>query len=391
MRVVGIICGTSEPSTVAIEGERIAAVSPAAPGDEDLRGTLGGAECLISPALFDIQVNGFRGHDVNGENASPDDVAAMVEALHGTGVGLCCPTVTTGPSEGMCGSLQAIAAACEDESIAATLVAIHLEGPYIAPEDGPRGAHPAEHVGVPDWDEFQRFQDAANGRIRIVTLAPELPGAIGFIEKLANEGIVPAIGHTGAADQDIRNAIRAGARLSTHLGNAAHAFLPRHPNYIWTQLAADRLCASIIPDGHHLAPSVVKCVIRSKGRDRTILVSDAVWCAGLEPGDYTAGGLAVELTQDGRVQLKGTPYLAGSALALHRGVVNAARFAGITLPQALQMATLNPAKLLGIDDRFGAVEPGKEASLLVFRWNAEAKAMEIRCVVVRGRVVHRAA
>jgi N-acetylglucosamine-6-phosphate deacetylase len=299
--------------------------------------------------------------------------------------------VTTGPFERMSASLRAVAKACEeDRRVAASVAAIHLEGPYISAEDGPRGAHPAEHAREPDADEFRRLQDAAGGRIGIVTLAPELPGAVEFIGQLGRAGIVPAIGHTAAAPQQIRAAVEAGARLSTHLGNGAHALLPRHPNYIWEQLAEDRLWASLIADGHHLPPSVVRCFVRCKGAGRVILVSDAVRCAGLEAGHYEFGGRQVELTRDGAVRLKGTPYLAGSALRLAHGVANVARFASVAVDQAVRMATLNPARLLGMDDRFGGVETGKEASLMVFRRDGENGRIEVLATLVRGEVAWRA-
>ena len=146
----------------------------------------------------------------------------------------------------------------------------HLEGPYLSGEDGPRGAHPKEYIRDPDWDEFRRWQDAAGGRIRMVTIAPERAGAISFIEKLAASGVVVAIGHTAATGEQIRDAVRAGARTSTHLGNGSHTLLPRHDNYIWEQLANDDLWASIITDGHHLPPAVVKCIVRAKGVARTL-------------------------------------------------------------------------------------------------------------------------
>src|SRR5262249_12675635 len=148
--------------------------------------------------------------------------------------------------------LRTLGAACDtDPELAHATPAFHLEGPYISAEDGPRGAHPSAHVRPPDWEEFCRLQEAAGGRIRLVTLAPEREGALGVIERLVATGVVVALGHTAATGRQIHDAISAGARLSTHLGNGAHAVLPRHPNYIWEQLAADELWASIICDGHH--------------------------------------------------------------------------------------------------------------------------------------------
>ncbi len=388
MHVVGRMPGAKAAVVVGIRNGLIQDVQHVREAPPE---AVGGPDCVVCPALLDIQINGSAGRDLGGEDTTTDDVAAVTEALHAAGVGLYCPTIGTQSSEVISACMRTIAEACEeDEGIADSAVCIHLEGPYISDEDGPRGAHPREHTRDPDWDEFRRFQDAAGGRVGIVTLAPERDGAIEFIEKLADEGVVAALGHTGADRDQIRDAVKAGARLSTHLGNGAHAMLPRHPNYIWEQLAADELWASIIPDGHHLPPSVVKCMIRCKGLERTILVSDAVRYAGLKPGDYEGEGRRVEVTPEGRVQLKGTPYLAGSALELHAGVANAVRFAGISLDEAVRMATLNPARLLGIEGRYGTVEPGKEATLAVLKWDEERQEVEVHSTIVRGRIVYSA-
>ena len=241
----------------------------------------------------------------------------MVRALWKVGTGFLCPTVVTGSFDRICKSLHAIVEASKTDALVDhSMLGIHLEGPYISAADGPRGAHPLEHVRDPDWDEFQQWQDIAEGKISIVTLAPEKQGAIQFIEKLVADGIVVALGHTNASASDIQAAIDAGARLSTHLGNGAHALIRRHPNYIWEQLGADELWASLIVDGHHLPPSVAKSMIRAKTLNRCVLVSDAVALAGMEPGIYEFAEKSVELTPDRCVRLVGTEYLAGSAIEL---------------------------------------------------------------------------
>lgn len=338
----------------------------------------------LAPALVDIQVNGFAGFDVNGPQASPEQVVGMVRALWATGVGLVCPTVITNSREAILRSLQAVNRACEDPLIQASIPCVHLEGPYISPVDGPRGAHALGHVRPPDWNEFQAFQEAAGGRIGIVTLAPEAPGAIPFIERLAEAGVVVALGHTAADGPTIQAAIQAGARLSTHLGNGSHALLPRHPNYIWEQAAADELWASLIVDGHHLPPAVVKCLVRAKGLERSILTSDAVAVAGLPPGRYRALETEVEVSPDLRCSLVGTPYLAGSALELRIGVEKVMDFAGLDLEQAWRLASENPAALLGIQDRIGLV-PQREANMVRFR--LEQGRIVIEETVVAGQVV----
>ena len=338
----------------------------------------------IAPALIDIQVNGFVGFDLNVATVTSEDVSAMVRALWRVGTGFLCPTVVTGSFEGVSNSLYAIVKAGEtDPLVAHSILGIHLEGPYISAEDGPRGAHPLEHVREPDWDEFQRWQDIAEGQITIVTLAPEKKGAIPFIEKLVANGITVALGHTDASANDIRAAIDAGARLSTHLGNGAHALIRRHPNYIWEQLGADELCASLIVDGHHLPPTVAKSMIRAKTLDRCLLVSDAVALAGMKPGIYQFAGKSVELTAERCVRLVGTEYLAGSAIELARGIENSVRFVGISLKEAVSLATLQPMCLLNAKTHVEA-----QTNLILFEWNAAQCEINLLATIVGDELVY---
>lgn len=353
--------------------------APAAAGDQH-----------ILPGFVDIQVNGFGGYDLNREGLTTEDVAGVVRALWACGVTRFCPTVCTESRERMIAALATIARACDQIPwVEHAVLGIHVEGPYISPEDGPRGAHPRRHVRLPAWDEIKAFQDAAAGRICMMTLAPELPGAIALIERLRSDGIIPAIGHTAAGRAELHSAVRAGARISTHLGNGSHAMLPRHHNYIWEQLAIDDLWASLIVDGHHLPPAVVKVFMRAKGPERCVLTSDAVWLAGLTPGIYQLLDHAVELTAERKVQLIGTPYLAGSAIDLAAAVGNAVAFAGVSFDQAVQMASGHPAQLLGRSD-VGALTPGTSADLVIAHWHAEPARLEVLRTVVAGEVVYRA-
>src|SRR5262245_60811994 len=215
----------------------------------------------IAPALFDLQINGADGRSFNSGRLTHDEIRHVVDVCRRHGIGALCPTLITASRENFVQGLSAIRAACAaDRDLDRAIPAIHVEGPYISADDGPRGAHPRSQVRPPDWDEFQRFQEAAGGRIRLLTLAPETAGALPFIEKVVQSGVVVSLGHTAASPGVIRDAIRAGARLSTHLGNGSHALLPRHENYFMEQLAADELWASIICDGHHLPASLVRCI-----------------------------------------------------------------------------------------------------------------------------------
>lgn len=329
---------------------------------------------FLSPGWIDIQVNGFAGYDFNSRNVTPETTSRIVHRLADEGVVQCLPTVITQSRAHMAHCVRMIANAIDQDAAVRDAVAgIHIEGPWISPVNGARGAHPLAHTRLPDWNEFLRLQDAAQGHIKLVTLAPELEGTIPLIEKLVNAGVIVALGHTMASTQDIANAVCAGATLSTHLGNGAPALLPRHPNMIWDQLADDRLFASAIFDGHHLPASVMRVLAKVKGAERLILTSDAVALARMAPGIYDAAvGGKVELREDGRLSVLGTPYLAGSASSLKDGVEHAVRDAGVSLADACRMASTTSATLLGLPQPRG---------FTVFRWDAAASHATILAIV----------
>jgi N-acetylglucosamine-6-phosphate deacetylase len=325
------------------------------------------------PGLVDIQVNGFAGIDFNAPGVSPDQVREAIAALRATGVTRVLPTLITGPFDRFAACVRSINAV-PDSAIAG----IHMEGPYISPTDGPRGAHPRAHTIAASRDDFNRRQEAATGRIVLVTLAPEVPGAIDLIEYLVERGIRVAIAHSEATPEIIRTAIRAGATLSTHLGNGCAAMLPRHPNLVWEQLASDELLASVIVDGHHLPRATVKAMIRAKSPQRTILTTDAMAAAGCPPGSYRIGDADVDLGPDGRVSLRGTPYLAGSALTMPEAVANTVRFTGLTIQDVWPMASTRPASYLGIES------DGRVTA----EWNDERLELTIVDVVTNAHGAH---
>lgn len=383
----GKIVGTEAPVSVTVEDGRIASI------EDDGAPALGGDDVWISPGLFDVQVNGAGGINYSSGDLTVERVLQASEWPYRAGTAIFCPTVTTSPAEQAISGLRTLARACEQSDTAnASFAGFHVEGPYIASEDGPRGAHPLVHTRDPDWDEFCRYQEAAGGRIRILTLAPEREGSLAFIEKATDAGVIVALGHTGASRARIREAVAAGARMSTHLGNGAHAEIPRHDNYIWEQLAADELWAGIIPDGHHLPPPVLKSFYRSKQKERICLVSDVSSIAGLPPGIYgrSYGSDEVEIHENGKISLAGTPYLAGASLFLDYGIPNTVAYTDATLAGAVEMATINPARLLGVDGRLGRVAPGMDASLTLFRWAEGQPALSIVATIVRGEIVHKA-
>lgn len=344
----------------------------------------GAPDVLLLPGLVDLQVNGYAGFDVNAENVTADDVVGLVQALWRQGVTTVCPTIITASESRIVASLRAIAAARDQHPLVRHSIAgIHVEGPYLSPEDGPRGAHDAEHLRDPDLAEFERWQQACGGLVRIVTLAPERPGALAYIAELARRGTGTSIGHTAASPAQIAAAAQAGATLSTHLGNGAHDLLPRHPNYLWTQLADDRLTATFIADGHHLPADTFTAMLRAKGLDRAVLVSDSVALAGCPPGEYTTpvGGM-ITAHPDGRLTLPGSDLLAGSGRSLLDCVSWAISHTELDLGTALRLAATNPARLLG---REPGLQVGAAADLVV-----AAPDLSVLRTLVRGEVVHNA-
>ena len=298
---------------------------------------------LTSPGFLDLQVNGFAGVDLNAPAVTAEQVHAAMAAMRRTGVTQALPTLVSAPLDRFARCARTIVRAK-----ASGVLGLHMEGPYISPEDGARGAHRRVDTSPASIDDFERRQEAADGQIRILTVAPEVPGVLPLITHAAGRGVRVAIGHTAGTPEQIRAAIEAGATLSTHLGNGAAQLLPRHPNFLWEQLAADELTASLILDGHHLPPSTVKTMIRAKTPARTVLVTDAIAAAGQPPGEYQLGEIRVRLDENGRVAEPGAPNLAGSALTLDRAVGNAVRFAGVSIETALAMASTHPAAYLGV-------------------------------------------
>jgi N-acetylglucosamine-6-phosphate deacetylase len=354
---------------------------------EAVRPSTGKSEVYVSPGWIDVQVNGFAGVDYNSGSTSHEEIARSIEVLFSTGVTRFYPTVITGGPDEMVSALENLARAKAGLAGGEAMDGFHVEGPHISPEDGPRGAHPRRWVRPPDVEEFHRWQEAARGCIRLVTLAPEWPEAPGYIEALTSAGVVISIGHTNATGAQIADAVSAGASMSTHLGNGAHQMLHRHPNYIWEQLAEDRLSASFIVDGIHLPASFLKTALRAKQLQRSVLVTDASSPAGAKPGRYSLGEQLVDLTLDNRVVLAGQDRLAGSALRMDHGVQNLMKLAGLPLPDAVTMATTNPARVGAVPGRRKGLAPGDRADFVVFRFDAQTREIHVDATYVSGRRV----
>ncbi|KKB09276.1 N-acetylglucosamine-6-phosphate deacetylase [Devosia chinhatensis] len=376
-RVIGRDPANGKGIAVEYQDGHITAVEPVNAGRH---------EPFLSAGFVDLQVNGYGGHDLNAGPPSPSTLQHLARLLLGAGTTTFVPTLITASRADLCGALHAIAKARQDNSrLTAMIPFIHVEGPSLDPADGPRGAHPLEYVRPPSLEEFAAWQEAAQGLVGMVTLSPHYPEAPAYISALAAQGIHVSIGHTGASPEQISAAVDAGARLSTHLGNGAASTLPRHPNFMWSQLADDRLTASFIADGHHLPPAALKAMLRAKTLERAILVSDAAALGGQRPGIYqTPIGGEVEVSPEGRLSVAGTPYLAGAGHLLDRNVAHAIEAGALTLAEALRLATRNPGIFAG--DR-GILAPGRRADLVRFTWKSGDFRLAIEDVFVAGERV----
>lgn len=371
---------TGEPIEVTVNGARITAVEPARPAK-----TLADWP-FVAPGLFDLQINGYGGVWFSDRTLTPEKVVQAIEAYFAHGVARLCPTLITAACETLLAGFAAIRTACERHPWLDHVVAgCHLEGPYLSGEDGPRGAHPKAHIRPADWHEFCDLQKASGGRIRLVTIAPEVPHAIEFIRRAVETGVRIAIGHTAATGEQVLAAVDAGATLSTHLGNGAHPVIRRHPNYIWEQLGESRLAASIITDGQHLPDSVIRSIVRAKSVPQTIITCDAAGWAGCLPGVYENELGKVEVLADGRIAVAGQrEILAGSGAATAACVAHAVQCGAATLREAIDMACRNPTRFFGFPE--GVLRPGQPADLFLFRPDIQNGKLDILATLVEGEL-----
>jgi N-acetylglucosamine-6-phosphate deacetylase len=323
-------------------------------------------DLVFGPGFFDLQCNGFEGVDFNRRETAPIVIAGAIRSMWEHGCTEVLPTfITAAPDaleEFISDMLQALAS---DAEVARSVPGFHLEGPFISPVEGARGAHPAAHVRKVSEKLWTRLQNVAQGKIRLVTLAPEVAGALPFIQRLRAEKVLPAIGHTVADAARISAAADAGAMMSTHLGNGCPHTIPRHANPIFAQAGEDRLSASFIADGVHLPPEVLRTLWRAKGSARSVLVSDAMAGASAPPGRYSIGELEVQVGEDRVVRQPGTKNLAGSALTMENAVAGLVRMAGVPLTEAWNAASVRPWELL----RSAGAVKRKPESLAVARWD----------------------
>lgn len=365
MIIHGRIPGTDRRVNVLVEGNVIRSVEPV---DKTAPHDFGGSELYVAGGFFDPQVNGYGGIDFNGKNLTSEMLHQAARSIASSGTTQFLATLITASRERLVAQLRALARAFESDHLLGRMcIGVHLEGPYISPEEGPRGIHPREFIRRPDWEEVERLLEACDGRIRLITLAPEIEGSLPFIEKAVRKGMVIGIAHTAASAEALEDAFRAGARLSCHLGNAAEVAPARHRNPIEKQLSMDGLMASIIADGIHLPDYVVKNYIRAKGAERILLTTDSTAGAGASAGRYSLGDLEVEVAPEGGpARMSGGGRLAGSTLTMGQAIRNVIRFAGLDLGTAVQMAGQNAGRLF--PEAGQGIRAGSPADLVLFEY-----------------------
>ena len=373
----GILYSTGQTVSISIVDGKITGIKPLARSAEK-------PACFIAPGLIDIQINGYMGVDFTDPGITSEDLQKVTRALWETGVTTFVPTVITHSHDHLIACFSALAGAPNDPDIRGSIAGFHLEGPYISPVKGFRGAHLEKYIRLPDSREFREFQQVAGNGIIIVAVAPELEGAIPFIETCVRDGVCVTLAHHNGNAEQVARAVRAGARLSNHLGNGCANMINRHHNPIWPQLAEDSLSISIIADGFHLTREEVRSFYQVKGDDKTILVSDALDLAGLPPGEYTRWERTVVLTPD-VVKFPAEDVLAGAASPLRKCVGNMMRFTGCSLESAIHMASRNPARLLGLRE-IGEIGPGMRADLILF--TVEDGELVINKTFVNGELVY---
>jgi N-acetylglucosamine-6-phosphate deacetylase len=342
------------------------------------------AQTTVTATFLDIHTHGGAGHDVM--QATPEALCNVSRFMASHGVGHFLPTTVTASVEKTLASLEGIARAIDQASTSgwdsrlARPIGIHLEGPFIS--HAKRGVHPPAQILPPDIALFDRFQQAASGHIRLITIAPEIPGALDLVRHCVENGVRVSLGHTNATSTEARKGIDAGARSATHTYNAMRPLDHREPGVLGVVLDEDELYAELICDGVHVAPELVRLWLKAKGPRRAILVTDSMAAAGMPDGDYMLGTFAVKVA-DGRAVsaddlIQGKQTLAGSVLTLDRAVSNLQQFTGASLRVAAGLASHNPAALLGLEGTIGDIAPGRPANLNIFNGAGELEETLLR-------------
>ena len=369
-----------ENGCVVIKGNRIHAVNKEEIMDLGAEVFLFPAGYKLVPGFIDVHIHGAAGADVmDGE---PGALHTIAEALPAEGTtAFLATTMTQQPERIECALSTVKEYRRKHEKVGqAEVLGVHLEGPFLSPKRA--GAQPVEHMRHPDIEQFRAWQEAAGGAIRLVTVAPELPGALAFIRYVRDSGVTVSVGHSDATSAQVREAADAGITHATHLFNAMRGLHHREPGVAGAVLLHDGIAAELIVDGIHAVPDMIRLAWRMKGTERLLLVTDAMRAKCLGSGTYELGGQSVTV-RDGQAMLAdGT--LAGSIVRMSEAFANVRAFTGCTLVDAVQMAAVNPAKQIGVFDRKGSITPGKDADLVVLN-----EQDEVVLTMCRGEVAYR--
>ncbi len=321
----------------------------------------------LTAGLFDIQITGMLGHYLSGSDLTIKKVLEIDKELESRGILFWCPTICSQKPEIIIKNLEIIKKII-NQKLTPGIFGIHMEGHYISSEDNCRGVHSKEFIKDPIPQEFDCWQKVAGGHIKLFSLSPERNGAIDFINKLRNEGVKVGLAHHNAAHELILEAVAAGADLATHLVNGCPSLMHRHYNVIWSQLSIDEMWASFIADGFHIPHFTLKAVIKSKGINKSILTSDLFYLSGLPEGEYLSKtDKRKVILKDEGLWVKGEDMLSGAAKTLNQNVEYIVRYCGFSIEEALIMASINPAKYFGIEDKI-MIYPGRKGPLAIFSW-----------------------
>lgn len=333
---------------------------------------------FVVPGYIDIHIHGGGDSDVMDGNYEAINQISITHSHFGTTSFL--PTTMTMSKDKILRSLRSIGEAAKKGTAGAEILGIHMEGPYINPEK--KGAQKEEDIRVPSIEEFTQFQQASGDLIRLVTIAPEIPGAIDFIKYLDKQNIIVSGGHSNSTYTQVQAAIQAGLSHVTHTFNAMRGLHHREPGVVGAALSSPELTVEMIADGIHIHPVVMKILIQAKEIEKIVLITDAMRAAGMSEGIYELGGQEVTVNKEQARLKDGT--LAGSILTMDQAVKNLVTKVSISLPKAIQMASFNPAKSIGVENKKGSLEPGKDADIVILN-----KKLEAELTMVTGKVVYR--
>jgi N-acetylglucosamine-6-phosphate deacetylase len=334
---------------------------------------------LIVPGFVDLHIHGGGGSDFMDGTVEAARTVARTHAATGT-TSMLATTLTASRAD-VDRAILAITAVMDDPyGNEAAIRGIHLEGPYICSKR--RGAQPETPIRLPDIAELDSWQDLSGGRIKQITMAPEISGALDFIKHAASIGVNVSLGHTDGTAEDVAAAVTAGASQGTHLFNAMTAMTHRAPGVAGALLADDRVYCELICDGFHVDPLVVKISVRTKGSDKILLITDAMSGASMPDGNYELGGEKVIVSGGAAKLVDGT--LAGSVLTMNNAFHNVVQFAGVSSVEASRMSSLNAAGRIGLSNEIGTIELGKQADFAVI----DTSTGQVQATIRQGKVIY---